>query len=254
MKKQFRQVLACIVVTLFTLQPMVAAASSFTRVIPEGSVTFLENGKETGSVKSEVPLPEGLFMLCEGQCLIQSHGFQVLGQNQTIFAISDAGKTLDLTINKGRIDFGIRPNGRLMTIETPHDLIQMEEAFFPASTNLIRGYVVIKDSGAEMGMNEGSVRVVTQKGQHLIQQGHRIQLAQVLPEDQEAAAGAATDAATGAATDAAAGAAAAGAAEGGAAGTILGMSAATAAVVGGAVVVGAVVVFSQDDDDAISPF
>lgn len=185
MRKQFRQVLVCVVVALFTLQPMLATASSFTRVIPEGSVTFLENGEESGSVKSEVPLPDGLFMVCEGQCLVHSQGFQVLGQNQTVFAISDAGKTLDLSINQGRVDFAIRPNGRLMTIKTPHDLIQMKEAFFPASTNLIRGYVVVNNNGTEMGMNEGSLRVVTQRGQQLIQQGYSIQLAQVLPEEQK---------------------------------------------------------------------
>lgn len=164
---------------LFVAQPMLALAASPARLIPAGTVSVLENGKEVNRFKSEMPMPQGLTMAVNGKCIIQSQSLQLVAQDEAVFALTEAESRYDLTVKSGRVDFAMRSEAKPVSFHTPHDLIRAERAIVPAGGNgLVRGFITVTKDGTELSVQEGALQVVSSDGTQLIEPGHSIVLAQ----------------------------------------------------------------------------
>lgn len=183
MKKMMALVMASLLVGLPTLA---TAGKPVVRMIPMGKVSLLSNGKEVRQFKSEVPLPDGLLMVGEGQCVIQSSGLQLVVHDKAIFALEEQGNQWNLNIKQGRVDFAMRPDAKPVTFITPHDVINTQQAIAKAgSDGLIKGFVTVTKDETQLGMLEGSLRASGTKGSRVIDEGKGISLAVANPPGSE---------------------------------------------------------------------
>jgi len=224
-KAKWRQVFAMALVALW-LMPSVTYGGM--KIVPQGSVSILKGDREVRRIQSEMPVPEGDFMICYGQCLMRTTGVQLVAGEKAVFAAAEAKDRVDVTVKSGRVDFALTEQAPNLAFRTPHDVIQVQEAIFQAASGgAVRGTVAVTEKGTLFQVHEGALRVATQTGTALVGQGQQIQLAAA-----ELAPG-------GGAAGAGAGAAGAGAAGAGAAGAgAAGAGAAGAAAAGGVAAVG----------------
>lgn len=186
--KKFGEVFAPILAAALIAQPIVAMAGSAGRIIPNGKVGIISEGREVGQIKSEAPIPEGSLMMCDGNCVMQAHGLQLVAQDKSVFAVTEGGERFDVMVKNGRIDFGVKADSKSLAFHTPTDVIQVQQVIVPASSEgLVRGSVMVTDKGTELAVSEGMLKVAYNGTQQVVQPGQPIVLAQ---------AGAATGAAT----------------------------------------------------------
>jgi len=179
MKKMMALVIAGLLVGLPALS---TAGKPVVRMIPMGSVSLLSDGKEVRQFKSEVPLPDGLLMVGEGQCVIQSNGLQLVVQKNAVFALEEQAKQWNLSIKQGRIDFAIRSDAKPVTFKTPHDVIQTQQAVAKVSSEgLVKGFVLVTEDETQLGLLEGTLRASGTGGSRIIEAGKGISLAQASP-------------------------------------------------------------------------
>lgn len=248
--KTISKMVVSVLVVLLVAQPMLAMASSPAQLIPTGKVSVLSEGKEVKQFKAEMPLPQGVMMLCSGSCLVQAQSLQLVARDKAVFGLTEARESWNLIIKSGRVDFAFHPDSKPVAFHTPGDLLQVEKVIVPAGiSGVARGYVSVIEQGAQLTMLEGALQVTGSQGSQLVQPGHTIVLAQAnlppAPEaqdkssDQDKAGGAVGGA--GAEGAAVGGAGAEGAAAGGAvAGGTLGGISTTTMVIGGVVGLAAV--------------
>jgi hypothetical protein len=237
------QSLIAILVALLVCQPVLSWAGPGARVIPQGKVSVLSDGKEVGQFQSEMPLPEGSMMLCRGSCLVQTQNIQLIAQDLSVFALTEGKAHWDLTVKSGQVDFAMRTGAKPISFHTPYDSVQVGRAIVPASSSaMVRGSIAVSDTQAILAIHEGALEVMDAQGTQLVQPGQSILLAQTQmttpqqtkeKEDQDKKKAAA--ATTG-------GAAAAGASEGGAFGlsntTLIAIGVGVAAAIAVGVAVG----------------
>lgn len=186
--------LAVILVTLLVVQPVLSWAGTGARVIPQGKISLLENGKEVSQFQSELPLPEGTLMLCDGTCLVQTQNLQLVARDRAVFALAEGKARWDLTVKAGQVDFVMRPDGKPISFHTPHDTIPMERAIMPAnSAGMLKGSITVSETDSLLSIQEGTLQVRGPDGTMLVQPGQGIRLV--------AAATAATGAKAGAAEE-----------------------------------------------------
>jgi hypothetical protein len=191
MMRHTPKILVAILATLLVFHPVLSWAGSGARVIPQGKVSLLENGKEATQFQSEIPLPEGSLMLCNGNCLVQTSSLQLVAQDRSVFALAEGKARWDLTVKFGQVDFVMRPDANPISFHTPHDLIQTERAIVPASsTGMIRGYITVTESESVLALQEGTLQVMSPDGTVLVEPGQGIRLAQAQVAPAAPAAGA----------------------------------------------------------------
>jgi hypothetical protein len=171
--------LIAVLVALLMFQPVLSWAGAGTRIIPQGKVSLLSEGKEVSQFQSEMPLPEGSLMLCNGSCLVQSQNIQLVALNQAVFALAESNVRWDLTIKTGQVDFTIRPGAKPISFHTPHDTVQAERAILPASTDsMVRGSIIVTEKESVVAIQEGALQMMSSDGTQLVQPGQAILLAQ----------------------------------------------------------------------------
>jgi hypothetical protein len=176
--KVVSRTLIAVLATLLVVQPMLAWAGQGARVIPEGKVSLLADGKEINQFQSEMPLSEGSLMLCNGRCLVQTQSIQLVAQNQAVFALAEGNAHWDLTVKSGQVDFAMRTDAKPISFHTPLDSIQTERAVVPASTSsMVRGSIKVTEKEAVLSMQEGALQVMAPDGTQLLQPGQGIRLA-----------------------------------------------------------------------------
>ncbi len=132
--KRISRTLVLVLAMLMVLQPVLSLAGTGARVIPQGKISILEEGKEVTQFQSELPLPEGTMMLCNGSCVVQTQNLQLVAQDRAVFALAEGKARWDLTVKSGQVDFAMRPDAKPVSFHTPHDTIQTERAIVPASS------------------------------------------------------------------------------------------------------------------------
>lgn len=148
------------------------------RLIPGGTVSMIADGRQVNQFKSEVPLPDGLLMVGEGSCVVQTSGLQLMIRDKSIFALSEGQKSWDLTVKKGHVDFALRAYAKPVTFSTPHDVIETTQALVNASSSgLVRGYLEVTETETSLVVTDGALRAVGANGSQLIEPGHGIRLA-----------------------------------------------------------------------------
>lgn len=159
--------------------PVMVVAGTPAKIIPTGKVSLLENGKPTQQIQSEMPLPEGVMMLCSGQCLMRADGMQLLAKDNAVFGVAEGAKKWEVTVKSGQIDFTLASSSKLVTFHTPHDVIDMQEAVFAASSNgVVRGSIMVTEKDTHFSITKGTARVSTENGVRVIQDGAEIQSTQ----------------------------------------------------------------------------
>ncbi len=176
--KCISRAMVLVLATVMVLQPVLSWAGSGARVIPQGKVSLLEEGKEVTQFQSELPLPEGTLMLCKGICLVQTQSVQLVAQDQAVFALTEGKSRWDLTVKSGQIDFTIRPDGKPISFHTPHDSIPMERAIMPASgTAMLKGSIQVSANESLLSIHEGTMQVMSPDGTMLVEPGQGLRLA-----------------------------------------------------------------------------
>ncbi|MDY0041893.1 MAG: hypothetical protein RBS57_16390 [Desulforhabdus sp.] len=148
------------------------------RLIPGGTVSMIADGKQVHQFKSEVPLPDGLLMVGEGSCVVQTKGLQLMVSDRSIFALAEGEKNWDLTVKKGHVDFVLRTNAKPITFSTPHDVIESRQSMVKASSaGLVRGYIEVTEDETKLVVTEGALQASSAKGNQVIEEGRGIRLA-----------------------------------------------------------------------------
>jgi hypothetical protein len=186
--KSHMEIVALLLVAFLVAQPVAGYAGSSARLVPSGKVSVLDNGKEVNQFQSEMPLPQGIQMACNGGCVVQAKNLQLVVHDKAIFALIDDISQWDLTVNAGRVDFALRTEGKSISFHTPHDVIQTQQVIVPAgSEGLLRGHVTVTAKATELAVDQGAMQVLTRNGVELVEQGRSIVLAQAQmlapPED-----------------------------------------------------------------------
>ncbi len=178
MKRSF-EFMAIVLAVFLIAQPMVAFGASNVRMVPSGNVSILDNGKEVEQFQSEMPLPQGMLMACNGSCVIQIQNIQLVAQDKAVFALMDGDARWDLTVKSGRIDFAFRADASPVAFRTPHDLILTQRIIIPAGTEaVVRGYINVTADKTELAVEQGALQVSSRNGTQVIEPGSSIVLAQ----------------------------------------------------------------------------
>ena len=135
--------LMLLLVSLVILQPVLATASEPIRLIPIGCASTLSGNDKGRRICSDTPLPEGVLMLCEGQCVIQTRSTQLIAQDKTMFAFSDGGENWHVTVEKGRVDFVLCPDKPIAFLLP--NFPKNTPPVVPSSNKgvMVRGYVTV---------------------------------------------------------------------------------------------------------------
>lgn len=175
--KYISKFMVSVLATLLIVQPVFSWAGTGARVIPQGKVSLLEEGKEVSQFQSELPLPEGTLMLCNGNCLVQTQSLQLVALDEAVFALAEGKASWDLTVKSGQVEFAMRPDGKPIAFHTPHDTIQMERAIVPASgTAMVKGSITVSETESTLAVREGTLQVMGPDGTLLVPAGQGIRL------------------------------------------------------------------------------
>jgi hypothetical protein len=167
-----------VLAALLVIQPMLSWAGQGARVIPEGKVSLLADGKEINQFQSEMPLSEGSMMLCNGRCLVQTPNIQMVAQDQAVFALAEGKTYWDLTVKSGQVDFSMRADAKPISFHTPLDTIQTAQALVPASsTGMVKGSIKVTEKESVLNIQEGALQVMAPDGTQLVQSGQAVRLA-----------------------------------------------------------------------------
>jgi hypothetical protein len=170
--------LIAVLAALLVIQPMLSWAGQGARVIPEGKVSLLADGKEINQFQSEMPLSEGSMMLCNGRCLVQTQNIQMVAQDQAVFALAEGKAYWDLTVKSGQVDFSMRADAKPIAFHTPLDTIQTAQALVPASnTGMVKGSIKVTEKESVLNIQEGALQVMAPDGTQLVQSGQAVRLA-----------------------------------------------------------------------------
>lgn len=181
--KRVSRTLVAILAMALVFQPILSWAGSGARVIPEGKVSILGEGGVASQFQSELPLPEGTLMLCNGNCLVQTPNLQLMARDQAVFALAEGKGRWDLTVKMGQVDFALRPDAKPISFHTPHDTLQTEGAIVSASGSaMVRGTLKVTETESVLTMHEGVLQVMSSDGTVLVEPGQGMRLAQATPK------------------------------------------------------------------------
>jgi len=208
------------------------------RLIPEKKVIIYEDGKKIGEFTKEAPCPEDVFLSCQGKCGIKLNGLTLVAEDNSMFAIKNTSDSQYLKVKKGTLFFGLSEMQRPFVFVTSKGAISANRMLLNASTDkeMVKGYVKVSEQSTEVGVIEGgSLQMLTQKEDKLLQPGNKIILAQADMGSGSGGSGSSSGL-TGALTT----------------GEIAGFTIAGGAAIGVAGLIGTAL-FDDDDDDDASP-
>ncbi len=172
-----------VLVTVFVFQPVLSLAGTGARVIPHGKVSLLQEGQAASQFQSEMPLPEGMLMLCNGNCVVQTLNLQLVARDQTVFALTEGKGCWDLTVKTGQLDFAITPEAKPISFHTPHDSLQTNGAIMSASGEaMVRGSLLVTEKESTLTMHEGTLQVMGADGALFAEPGQGLRLARTAPK------------------------------------------------------------------------
>ena len=172
------------------MAPVISVAGPPARLIPMGKVSLLQDGVATQQIGSEMPLPDGVMMLCKGQCLVRADGLQLVAKNDATFGVSEGPQKWGVTVNSGQIDFALSSNSKLVTFHTPHDVIDIQEAVFAANDKgVVRGTITVTDKDTQFNIVEGTAKVSSENGTKVLKDGAEIRSTQAKMDDKKMGGG-----------------------------------------------------------------
>jgi len=176
------------------LMVTVSAAEADTkgRIIPDGRVSLLQDGRVVASFTEQAPIDDKTLISCDGACMVKMRGFSLIAADQSVFGVKEMNGPTALYVDKGMVHFIVADTTRQLAFFTPDGhFIKTEGFLVPASTeSSVRGFVNMTDKGTEIGMENGSMIVQTANGLQTIKPGNTILLAGIIGDDAAAGGGA----------------------------------------------------------------
>ena len=204
--------------------------------VSEGNISVFKDGKLNKRLSGTNPVEEGSLLVCNGKCMIKSNGVSILAEDQAELAITNKDGFFNLFVRQGHVEFIISDGTKKLTFHTPEGAYSVADVMFNTSTDsVVRGYMLVDDSGTKVGIREGRMIFATADGAKSVKADEYIILAMSdvkKKEEDKKKAGVIIPAADGAAATTTGGAAATG--------TFLGMSTGTAIAAGVVVTAAAV--------------
>ena len=168
-----------------------ANAATKGRIMTNGKVTMYKNGQAVTSYSKQGPIDENALMACDGTCMVKLKGVSLIGIDQTRFAVKESADTLDLFVDQGKINFAVSDISQQFAFYAPNGYFVKTEGFIaPASTEKsVKGFMQVNEKTTVIGMESGTMVVMTDKGSQTINPGQSIVLAMAAVPDQENSAG-----------------------------------------------------------------
>ena len=166
---------------LFFTAPGFAADPFAGRILPTKKVSFYNEGEKVGQYTAEAPLPWGTLVKCEGRTAVRMNQMYVVFEDGSSFILSRSGGGQTLDLKTGTAYFALKTLPEGLIFDTPQAPVVTEMMALNAATGdqLLKGYVKAGESESELGVLEGGrLMVRTSDGQHTINSGQRIILAQ----------------------------------------------------------------------------
>ena len=165
-----------------------AAGANSARIIPNGRVSIIENGKAVGELSQEAPLPEGSLLRCKAKCAVKLDDVYMVVEPGTVFSVSPMADRIELLVQEGTVYFSATESTRPIQFNTP--------AGNATSRNLtltdgeLRGYVRVSGNETELGViGGGSMMVETESGELAITSGKQVTMTLIDPARSVAATG-----------------------------------------------------------------
>lgn len=163
------------VAAMLICPPLQVGAGSAPRLIPQKSVTLLATGLV---VDKEIPAPSGMLLACTGECVVEADGLQLVGADQTVFALEEGSTRFLVTIKEGRLDFSLNADAKPLAFKTPYQDPEDSNTYLvPASSDeVFRGSLLIdsQNDKAILDMTKGSLKLVAIDGQKVVHAGNAI--------------------------------------------------------------------------------
>ena len=155
-----------------------ANAATQGRIIPNGSVSLEKNGT-VSNYTEQTAVDEDALIACNGNCMVKLQGLSIVAADKTRFAVREINDSIHLYVETGHINFVVTDTSKPFSFYTPDgQYIKSEGYITPASTDkAVKGYFNISDKIHEIGMEQGSMIVLTENGHQTIKPGESMQLA-----------------------------------------------------------------------------
>jgi hypothetical protein len=147
-KKTLRQI-AFIVFLFFAFATTGLAA----RIVPTGKVALINDGNVIGEFNQEAPLPEGILLRCEADCVIQLDDVDMAVEPKTAFSVSPMATRNDLMIQQGTVYFTLKEYSRPLHFDTPIENATTGDLFMISDE--LKGYVRAVEDVTEIGVLSG---------------------------------------------------------------------------------------------------
>ena len=165
-----------------------SASVNSARIIPNGRVSIIENGKVVGEFSKEVPLPKGALLKCEAQCTVKLTDAYMAAEPGTVFSVSPMANSNELMVQEGTVYFSVTESSRPLQFNTPGGVVTTRETSLTGSE--LKGYVRVSGNETEIGIIEGGTMIVeTSSGEMAITPGKQVTIAMVDPSAPAAATG-----------------------------------------------------------------
>ncbi len=168
--------------TAFIMLLLVSFAHADTkgRIMTNGKVSMYKNGKVVNSFTKQGPIDENAIIACDGNCLVKIKGLSLIAKDKTKFAIKELPGSISLYVETGTLNFAASDTSKQFSFYTPDGLVQSQGFITPASTDKsVKGFVESNNKGSKIGMDKGSMMVLTANGTQTIGEGQTLLLAQV---------------------------------------------------------------------------
>ena len=164
-----------------------SANAGSARIIPDGTVSIIENGQVVGQFSQESPLPEGSLLRCEDKCAIKIDDAYMVVDPGTEFSVTPAANSTGLYVKTGTVYFAITESSNPIQITTPSG--DATTGDLTMTDNELRGYVRVSGNETEIGViGGGTMMMETESGEMAVTPGHAITIATVGSETSGAAA------------------------------------------------------------------
>ena len=165
-----------------------SASVNSARIIPNGRVSIIENGKVVGEFSKEVPLPEGSLLKCEAKCAVKMNDAYMVAEPDTVFSVSPMANSNELLVQEGTVYFSVTESSRPIQFNTPGGVVTTRETSLTGSE--LKGYVRVSGNETEIGVIEGgTMRVETTSGEMAIVPGKQITITLAEPATSVSGAG-----------------------------------------------------------------
>ncbi len=150
-----------------------AAGVNSARIIPNGRVSIIENGKVVGEFSQEAPLPEGSLLRCKAKCAVKLDDVYMVVDPGTVFSVSPMADRLEMLVQEGTVYFSATESTRTIQFNTPAGVVTTRETSLTGSE--LKGYVRVSGNATEIGVIDGgTMRVATTSGEMAIVPGKQI--------------------------------------------------------------------------------